>query len=444
MSNQKIALDIIALLETKENLLSVENCMTRVRINVKDIEKCEVEQLKKLEYILGTTVQGNNVQLVVGPGKSSKIAAEISEITGIKSSEVDEAAVRKEENREKNNTPFKRVLKKVANVFIPILPAFIACGLMVAIYEAGYVFFPGLEETDFGKILSAIAYSVFSLLPIIVGYNTAKEFGGSPILGAVLAAILNTASITGIHILGIECAAGRGGVISILIVAAIGAKLERIIRKKMPEILDTFLTPLFTIFIMTFLGLIIFQPLAGFVSDTVGNFVQYIIYNVPALAGLATLVYLPLVMTGMHHGLIAVNAQLITDFGVTYLLPVTCMAGAGQVGAAFYVLLKTKNKRLKKVCKNALPVGMLGIGEPLMWGVTVPLGKPFLASCLGGAVGGSAVAIMHVAAKIPELSGLQLSLITTSPLKYLIGIAISYAAGFLFCMLLGFADPEEE
>lgn len=444
MSNQKIALDIIALLGTKENLLSVENCMTRVRINVKDVEKCEVEQLKKLEYILGTTVQGNNVQLVVGPGKSSKIAAEISEITGIKSSEVDEAAVRKEENREKNNTPFKRVLKKVASVFIPILPAFIACGLMVAIYEAGYVFFPGLEETDFGKILSAIAYSVFSLLPIIVGYNTAKEFGGSPILGAVLAAILNTASITGIHILGIECAAGRGGVISILIVAAIGAKLERIIRKRMPEILDTFLTPLFTIFIMTFLGLIIFQPLAGFVSDTVGNFVQYIIYNVPALAGLATLVYLPLVMTGMHHGLIAVNAQLITDFGVTYLLPVTCMAGAGQVGAAFYVLLKTKNKRLKKVCKNALPVGMLGIGEPLMWGVTVPLGKPFLASCLGGAVGGSAVAIMHVAAKIPELSGLQLSLITTSPLKYLIGIAISYAAGFLFCMLLGFADPEEE
>ena len=444
MNNREMALDIIKKMGTKENLLSIENCMTRIRINVRDVKKCEIEQLKKEEYILGITVQDNNVQLVVGPGKSSKLAAEMSEITGIKSSEIDEAAVRKEENREKNNTPFKRVLKKVANVFIPILPAFIACGLMVAIYEAGYVFFPGLEESDFGKILSAIAYSVFTILPIIVGYNTAKEFGGSPILGAVLASILNAAAITGVHILGIECEAGRGGVISVLIVAAIGAKLERAIRKKMPEILDTFLTPLFTIFIMTFLGLIVFQPIAGFVSDAVGNFVQYIIYNVPALAGLATLVYLPLVMTGMHHGLIAVNAQLISDFGVTYLLPVTCMAGAGQVGAAFYVFLKTKNKRLKKICKNALPVGMLGIGEPLMWGVTVPLGKPFLASCLGGAVGGSAMAMMHVAAKIPELSGLQLSLITTSPVKYLIAVAISYAAGFLFCMLLGFTDPEEE
>ena len=149
-------------------------------------------------------------------------------------------------------------------------------------------------------------------------------------------------------------------------------------------------------------------------------------------------------MTGMHHGLIAVNAQLIADFGVTYLLPVTCMAGAGQVGAALYVYLKTKNKSLKKICRNALPVGVLGIGEPLMWGVTIPLGKPFIASCIGGAVGGSAMAMMHVAALIPELSGIQLSLITTSPIKYLIGLAISYAAGFVVCMILGFDDPAEE
>lgn len=444
MTSQDIASTIIGYMGTKDNLKSIYNCYTRVRMTVKDVDRCDLEALKKLEGILGTVVEGDSVQLVVGPGKSAKLAGAISDITGIRNEEVEEAELLKQANKEKNNTPFKRVLKKVASVFVPIIPAFIACGLMVAIYEAGYVFFPGLEETDFGKILSAVAYSVFTILPIIVGYNAAKEFGGSPILGAVLASILNASAITGVHLLGIECAAGRGGVISVLIVAALGAKLERMIRNVMPEILDTFLTPLITIFVMTFAGLIVFQPVAGFVSDAVGNFVHYIIYQAPALAGLATLVYLPLVMTGMHHGLIAVNAQLIADFGVTYLLPVTCMAGAGQVGAAFYVYLKTKNSRLKKVCKNALPVGMLGIGEPLMWGVTVPLGKPFLASCLGGAVGGSAMAIMKVAAKIPELSGLQLALITTSPVKYLIGIAISYAAGFLFAMLLGFTDPEEE
>lgn len=443
MGNQDVVMTMIELLGGKENLQSIQNCYTRVRVVVKNVKNCKIEELEKLEDVMKVVVEGKGVQIIVGPGKSAKFANAMSDATGIRSEEVDEAELLKQSNKEKNNTPFKRLMKKVANVFVPIIPAFIACGLMVAIYEAGYVFFPGLENTDFGKILSAIAYSVFTLLPIIVGYNTAKEFGGSPILGAVLASILNASAITGVHVLGIECTAGRGGVISVLIVAALGAKLERQIRKVMPEILDTFLTPLITIFVMTFAGLIVFQPIAGFVSDAVGNFVHYIIYNVPVLAGLATLVYLPLVMTGMHHGLIAVNAQLIADFGVTYLLPVTCMAGAGQVGAAIYVYVKTKNQRLKKVCKNALPVGMLGVGEPLMWGVTVPLGKPFLASCLGGAVGGSAMAIMKVAAKIPELSGLQLSLITTSPVKYLIGYAIACAAGFVFAMLLGFEDPEE-
>lgn len=435
---------LIELLGTKENLISVENCMTRVRLLVKDVDKCDLAATEKLDGVFKIVAIEDSVQIIVGPGKSKKLAMAISEATGIRCVEGDEISARKAENRHKNNTPFKNLLKTVANVFVPLLPAFIACGLLVAIYEASYVFFPGFEFTGFGKIMSAVAYSVFTILPIVVGYNTAKEFGGTPILGAVLAAILTSASITGVNLLGVvECVAGRGGVISVMVVAALGTQLEKWISKWMPDILDTFLRPLLVVFVMTFAGLLVLQPICGFISEAIGNFVQYIIYNVPALAGLATLVYLPLVMTGMHHGLIAVNAQLIADFGVTYLLPVTCMAGAGQVGAALYVMLKTKNSKLKKTCQNALPVGMLGIGEPLMWGVTIPLGKPFLASCLGGAVGGSAMAMMHVAAKIPELSGLQLALITTAPVKYLIGIAISYVAGFAFAALLGFDDPQE-
>ncbi|MDO5407555.1 MAG: PTS transporter subunit EIIC [Eubacteriales bacterium] len=444
MSNNQITDQVITLLGGKENLRGIENCMTRVRIEVKDVTKCDLDALRKVDSVLGVVVDDHNIQVVVGPGKSKRIAMDISERTGIRCIEVDEAEIRKRENRKKNDTPAKRLMKTVAKIFIPIIPAFIACGLMVAIYESGYVFFPGFEETNFGKILGTIAYSVFNVLPIIVGYNAAKEFGGTPILGAVLASILTAASITGVNLFGIvECVAGRGGVISVMVVAGLGAQLEKRLARVIPDFLDTFLRPLIMIFVMTFAGLLVLQPVCGFISETIGQFVHYIIYNVPFLAGLATLVYLPLVMTGMHHGLIAVNAQLISDFGVTYLLPVTCMAGAGQVGAAFYIYLKTKNARLKKTCRNALPVGMLGIGEPLMWGVTIPLGKPFLASCLGGAVGGSSMAMMHVAAKIPELSGLQLSLITTSPVKYLIGVAISYAAGFAFAAILGFEDPEE-
>lgn len=443
MNNKEMAVKIIELLGTDENIKSVGNCMTRVRVDVKDINKANIKDIENLESVIGVVEDNKNIQIIVGPGKSKKIADEILTMVNVSIVNYDEAEVRKAENKEKNNTPFKQILKKVAAVFIPIIPAFIACGLLVALYESGYVFMPGFETTNIGKVMSAMAYSVFTILPIIVGYNTSKEFGGTPIIGAALAAILTSSAITGVELLSITFVAGRGGVISILVVAALAALFEKKLSKIMPDILDTFVTPLVTIIVMAFVGLLVFQPIGGFVSDALGNFVNYIIYNVPALSGLATLVYLPLVMTGMHHGLIAVNAALIADFGVTYLLPVTCMAGAGQVGAAFYVYLKTKNGKLKNTIKNALPVGMLGIGEPLMWGVTVPLGKPFIASCLGGAVAGSAVAMMGVAAKIPELSGLQLAFITNKPLAYLLGILIAYISGFVICMLLGFDDPVE-
>lgn len=443
MDYKDLAREVVTCMGGKDNLTFLENCMTRVRMDVVDASVVDVKRLEALDDVLGVVVEGVNVQLVVGTGKCVKIVNAIEELTGFKQGLSADAAARKKENDEKNNTPVKRLLKKIAQVFVPIIPAFVSCGLLLAIYEFCGVFAPEVQESSFGHILNAVASSVFAILPIIVGYNAAKQFGGTAIIGAVLASILNAEAITGITLLGIELSAGRGGIIAVLAAASLGALLEKRVRKVVPDFLDLFLTPLVTVFVMTFASLLVFQPVAGFVSETVGNFVSYIIYNMPALAGLATLVYLPLVMTGMHHGLIAVNAQLIADFGVTYLLPVTCMAGAGQVGAAFYVYLKSKNKNLKKICRNALPVGILGIGEPLMWGVTIPLGKPFIASCIGGAIGGSAMAMMHVAALIPELSGIQLSLITTSPVKYLIGLAISYIAGFVVCMIMGFEDPEE-
>lgn len=444
MSNRDVAELLVEKLGGKENLKSIENCMTRIRLIVKDVNKCDAEGLKKVDGVLGISCEDESVQVIVGPGKSKKLADEMSNITGVKSLEVDEASIRKAEAKKKNSTPFKLFLKRIANVFVPLIPAFMGCGLLLAIYEFTAVYAVGFHDSSIGHILGAVASSVFSIMNIIVGYNAAREFGGSAVIGAVLAYVLGADAINGIELFGVSFVAGRGGVVSVLAVSIIGALLEKKIRKAMPDSLDTFVTPLVTIFVMTFAGLLILQPICGFVSDAVGNFVTYIIYNCPALAGLATLIYLPLVATGMHHGLIAVNAQLISDFGVTYLLPVTCMAGAGQVGASLYVLLKTKNKKLKRTTINALPAGILGIGEPLMWGVTIPLEKPFIASCIGGAIGGSVMAIMKVAALIPELSGIQLALITNAPLKYLIGLAVSYVSGFVVCMILGFDDPEED
>lgn len=443
MNNREIAELLVEKLGGKNNLKAIENCMTRIRVVVKDIEKCDAAGLEKVESVLGISIDEDSVQIIVGPGKSKRLSGEMSDLTGVKSLEVDEAEIRKAEAKKKNATPGKQFLKHIANVFVPIIPAFIGCGLMLAIYEFCHIFAPEFYDSVYGTILGIVAASVFNVLQIVAGYNAAREFGGSPILGACFAAILGSSTLNGLELVGVTFVAGRGGVVSVLACAILGALLEKKIRKVMPDVIDTFATPLLTLFIMTFAGLLVLQPVCGFVSDAVGSLVTYIITEVPILAGLATAVYLPLVMTGMHHGLIAVNAALIEMYGVTYLLPVTVMAGAAQVGSSLYVLTTTKNKKLKKTVKNALPIGVLGIGEPLIWGVSVPLGKPMIAACLGGLVGGSTMAIMKVAALVPELSGIQFALITDSPVKYLIGYAVAVAAGFVFAKLLGYEDPEE-
>mgnify|MGYP000441177937 FL=1 len=123
-------------------------------------------------------------------------------------------------------------------MFVPIIPAFVSCGLLLAIYEFCGVFAPELQASAFGHILNAVASSVFAILPIIVGYNAAKQFGGTAIIGAVLASILNAEAITGISLFGIEFAAGRGGIIAVLVAAALGAQFEKQLRKVVPDFLD--------------------------------------------------------------------------------------------------------------------------------------------------------------------------------------------------------------
>lgn len=445
---QKITEDILKNLGEKENIKNIANCMTRLRVTVNNKDLVNIEELKKIEGVLGVIHkdQDTYIQIVLGPGKAAKSASVLSSLTNLTSKEVDEnsdSSDLKEKNKNKNNTPFKQALKKVAAIFVPIIPAFIACGLVVAIYECTITLAPEFQHTDIGKIVNVIAYSVFQILPIIVGYNASKEFGGTPVIGAVLAAILNHPSLDGIHIFSHPIQVGCGGIISIIFIALGAAFIEKQLRKIIPDSLDLFLTPFLTIASMTFVGIFVLDPICNYISSGIGIGVEFIIYRVPALAGILSAIYLPLVITGMHHSLIAINTHLLEDIGITYLLPITCMAGASQVGASIAVFVRTKNKRLKKTIKSALPVGFLGIGEPLLWGVTIPLGRPFIASCLGGAVGGSIMALLKVGSKVPELSGIPLGFVTNNMIGYFIALVASYVAGFIICFAMGFKDPQD-
>lgn len=431
-------------------IINVYNCMTRLRLQLEIIDDLPLDEIKKLDDVLGAILNGNELQIIVGPGKAEAAARIMQQLINDKAvnSSGNELRFGEAEQlhaavRQKNATPFKLMLKKISGIFLPLIPAFIACGLITGILNIVLKMDPGLSLSPIIKILQIAGTSVFWGINIFVGVNTAKECGASPMLGGTMAAIITHPSLADITLLGEQLSPGRGGIIAVLLVVAFSSWLEKKLRKIIPQMFDLFLTPLLVILIATFPALFILQPLGGIISDVIGQAVTGAIGSGGMITGfILGGTFLPLVLTGLHQGLTPIHAELLAKYGVTVLLPILAMAGAGQVGASIAVYLKTKNADLKKTIISALPVGIMGIGEPLIYGVTMPLGKPFFTACIGGAFGGSIQAMNNVGSSVIGISGLPLAAGTDNIPAYLLGLLTAYIVGFIATYLVGFDDPE--
>ncbi|MBS6041223.1 MAG: PTS transporter subunit EIIC [Clostridium baratii] len=453
MTNQEIAKKLVELVGGKENVKSVTNCMTRCRLELHDYSKADIEAIKKAEGTLGVVEAKGQLQVIYGPGKVNKVTEEVKKLVGTKVVLGDDAVkATKEKLKEKNDTKFKNVLKKLGNVFIPLIPLFVACGLVLAINNiAGVYFGDAYKTTTAAQIIGLIGNGVFSILSVLVGVNAAKEFGSQmPMMGGVLGGILSSSALANITLFGKELTPGRGGIISVILVVILSVYIEKLCRKFVPDVLDLFITPLVTLTISVLAALFILQPVGGFISDSIGTVVAQTVASdntiVSVISGaFSGAVFLPLVMTGMHQALTPIHADLIANAGYTVLLPILATAGMAQVGATIAVYRKTKNERLKKTAKNGLVPGFLGIGEPLIYGVTLPLGKPFLGACLGAGVGGAVMALFKVGSVALGVSGLPLALLIADGKMgvFLIGVLASYVAGYFFTAILGFEDPVE-
>lgn len=441
---KQIAQQIYTIVGGKENITQLSHCMTRLRLGLNNKGAININDIKKIEGVMGVVESGDELQIILGPGRVNKVTAEFGEISGLQIGVIDEAKARKAEISKKNATPFKLFLKKLSNIFIPLIPAFIACGLVTAILNIVLKYNPAFANTEIGGLLKIAGNAVFYGLNLFVGVSAAKEFGGSAMLGGVMAAIVSHPDLAKVMIGGKPLVPGRGGIIAVLLVVAFSSWLEKKIRKLIPEALDLFLTPLLVILISTFVAIYGLQPLGGVISESIGNATKTAIAGGGAFTGfILGGAFLPLVMTGLHQGLTPIHAELLKASGLNLLLPILAMAGAGQVGASIAVYIKTKNKRLKRTIASGLPIGIMGVGEPLIYGVTLPLGRPFIAACIGGAFGGATQAIFKVASTSMGLSGLPLAAITNKPAMFFIGLIVAYAAGFGATMVLGFEDPVE-
>ena len=218
ITNESVAKRLVELVGGKENIKAVENCMTRCRLELVDPTKADIEAIKNAEGTLGVVEAKGQLQVIYGPGKVNKITEEVKKIVGTRVVIGDEAVkATKARLQGKNNTKFKNILKKLGNIFIPMIPLFVACGLVLAVNNiAGVYFGDAYKTTNAAQIIGLIGNAVFSILSILVGVNAAKEFGSQmPMLGGALGGVLTSSTLANITLFGKELTPGRGGIISV-------------------------------------------------------------------------------------------------------------------------------------------------------------------------------------------------------------------------------------
>ena len=458
-----------------ENILSLSNCMTRLRVVVNDESLVDENTIRSIDDVMGIVHDREGAyEIVVGPGKSRKYADQCREM-GLGRSPGDSSAsgrdgrdwreYKKDLRSHQKDSGIKSAMKTIGDIFVPLIPGIITAGLCAGLASLIVQVVPDYDKIRAWRIiyqlLTLVNVSFMTYLTAWAGYRAAERFGASPVLGGMLGMITSLDGINEISAaLGLFdqnnpldsiLRAGKGGVLAVIIGVYLLSLIEKKIRSRMPDSLDVIFTPILTLAICIIPYILLVMPALGYVSSGIAWALGKLCMSgnllVRILAGyVSAALFLPLVAAGMHHGLVALYSVQLQELGHITLYPALAMAGAGQVGSAIALWLKARkvgNRKLPSVITGALPAGLMGIGEPLIYGVTLPLGKPFITAGLGAGFGGALVMAAEVAATTWGPSGILAVFVMTagpggpvqSVLFYLAGLIVSYIGGFVITEL---------
>ena len=443
------------------NFLHVTNCMTRVRMTISDQTRVNIAALKSIEGVLGV-VEDDTLQVIVGPGKSSKVANVINDL--LKGQPADATPLSNVEQKAqlarekaKKQTRTKVILKHIANIFVPILPSLIAAGILMGINNvlvnsaaswalALHVAALGdLSPTQvvldqrhmlgISQFLDIVSKALFGFLAIYTGVTAAKEFDGNAVMGGLLGAITIVPQITALGLIP-----GQGGLIGVILCAWLMCLLEKRVRRFVPDIVDVVVTPTIVLVVMAAALLLVIMPVAGVISNGILHGLNGLLSTGGIAAGFVLSALFPfLISLGLHHGLFPIHLEMINATGHAPLFAIQIMSNAGMVGAATAVLLLTRDPMMKKIAKGAIPTSILAVGEPTIFGVNIPAGFAFITGSIGAGFGGMMVVLLGVSTNGVGAAGLSaLPLIADGKyLQYIISWLTGCAAAFVLTYIVG-------
>ncbi|MCH4033535.1 MAG: glucose PTS transporter subunit IIA [Lachnospiraceae bacterium] len=461
----KCAQEIVDNIGGRENIAQAAHCATRLRLVIKDNSKVNDKALENVEGVKGKFESNGQLQLIIGTGTVNKVYDEFLAITGMTAATKDDvkaAAAAKQ-------PVWKQMLKALGDVFVPILPAIVASGLMMGLIEALGKAIPSFSTSDWYQWLDMISSTAFAYLPVIVAVSAARVFGGNIFLGAVVGlSMINSSLLNGWsvgsadainsffgvtdgaipvwHLLffNVRRSGYQGHVIPVIIAVWIMCKVENWLHKHVPEMIDLFVTPLCTVLATCFLTFTIIGPIFAQLETWVLEGAKILVGNPFGAAAMGAL-YPWTVVMGLHHMYNIIEAGMLASTGLNTWMPIASAANFAQFGACLAVGLKTKNQKTKVVAVPSSLSAALGITEPAIFGVNLRFFKPFIAAMIGGIVGSFYGAVSGIGATAYGVTGIPGYLTIDKPLQYTILLVISGGIAFaLTNVMWKEEEPEEE
>lgn len=457
MDYAKCAKEIFDTVGGRSNLVSAAHCATRLRLVTVDNSKIDMKKLENIDGVKGVFSNNGQLQLIIGTGTVNKVYDEFLKVSGMTAAtkeEVKAAAAAKQ-------PVFKRMIKALGDVFVPILPAIVASGLMMGLVEALGKAMPAFAGSDWYGLLDLFANTAFTFLPILIAVSAARVFGGNIFLGAVIGMIMihpnlinawsvasmDAADIPVWHLFGfsIRQVGYQGHVIPVIIAVWIMCKLENWLHKHVPEMIDLFVTPLCTVLITGFLTIGLIGPVFSTAETYVLEFASWIITVGHGIGAMIMGAIYPLtVVCGIHHMYNVIEAGMLASDGLNIWMPIASAANFAQGAACLAVGLKARNYKTKSISIPSALSAALGITEPAIFGVNLRFMKPLVCGMAGGAVGALLGSIFHIGATSYGVTGIPGFLTTLDySAQYAIMLAVSFAVSFALTWFTWKEDPED-
>lgn len=457
MDYAKCAKEIFDTVGGRSNLVSAAHCATRLRLVTVDNSKIDMKKLENIDGVKGVFSNNGQLQLIIGTGTVNKVYDEFLKVSGMTAAtkeEVKAAAAAKQ-------PVFKRMIKALGDVFVPILPAIVASGLMMGLVEALGKAMPAFAGSDWYGILDLFSNTAFTFLPILIAVSAARVFGGNIFLGAVIGMIMihpnlinawsvasmDAADIPVWHLFGfsIRQVGYQGHVIPVIIAVWIMCKLENWLHKHVPEMIDLFVTPLCTVLITGFLTIGLIGPVFFTAETYVLEFASWIITVGHGIGAMIMGAIYPLtVVCGIHHMYNVIEAGMLASDGLNIWMPIASAANFAQGAACLAVGLKARNYKTKSISIPSALSAALGITEPAIFGVNLRFMKPLVCGMAGGAVGALLGSIFHIGATSYGVTGIPGFLTTLDySAQYAIMLAVSFAVAFALTWFTWKEDPED-